>query len=118
MEKNEQAKGAGQNKERGQNEAAVQATTVNGLAGLNNSALIEIVNNKAARSETRVAALREIHGRRGGQYSGLELLDTEMLVSIVEDKAVPQVVRTAAADALALPRTADKTGTPDESAKS
>lgn len=120
MEKDERAKqvgektGQGKKEEAGQNtgqpqkEQAVQATTVNGLKALTNDTLIEIVQNSSARPETRVAALREIHGRSGCQYSGLERLDIGILKRVVEDKRIPPDLRTAAADALAIPRTADK----------
>ncbi len=118
MEKTEQAKGAGQKKEQGQNEAAVQATTVNGLKGLDNDTLIAIAEDRSARPETRVAALREIHGRPGCQYSGLERLDIGTLKMIVENKTMPQDLIAAAADALAMPRAADKASNPDEPAKS
>lgn len=117
MAKDEQAKEAGKNKEQEKTEA-VRATTVNGLKGLNNDTLIEILQDRSARPETRVAALREIHGRPGCQYSGLERLDVATLKMIVENKTTPQDMRTAAADALAMPRRADETSKPEESAKS
>ena len=88
--------------------AAGQATTATGLAGLNDATLADIVQNRSARPATRIAAVREIHGRSGGQYSGLERLDIDVLAKIAEDKAMPEDLRTAAADALALPRTAKK----------
>ncbi len=118
MAKDEQAKEAGQNKTQPQKEHAVQPTTVNGLKALTNDTLTEIVQNSSARLETRVAALREIHGRPGCQYGGLERLCSDTLATIVADKTIPQDLRTAAADALALPRTAESTGKPDEAPKS
>ncbi len=118
MAKDEQAKEASQSKEQPQKEQAVQTTTVNGLKALTNYTLTEIVQNSSARLETRVAALREIHGRSGCQYSGLERLDIGMLKRVVEDKTIPQDLRTAAADALAMPRTAIPATKPDEADKS
>ena len=115
MEKTEQAKEAGQNKEQPQKEQAVQATTVNGFKDLDNKTLIGIAENGKARDVTRIAALREIHGRSGCQYSGLERLDIGMLKRVVEDKTIPQDLRTSAADALAMPRAADKVDEPPKS---
>ncbi len=109
MAKDEQAKEAGKKTEQGKKEQAVKATPVNGLKALANDTLTEIVQNISARLETRVAALREIHGRPGCQYTGLERLGIGMLKRVVEDKTMPQDLRTAAADALAMPRTAKPT---------
>lgn len=113
-----EAKGADKEQPSEVKTAGAQATTTNGLKKLDVATLAEIVNNKAVRPGTRVAALTEIHGRQGGQYNGLERLETEMLVSVVRDKAVPQVVRAAAADALAIPRPAGEASKSDESDKS
>ena len=117
MEKTEQAKGADQNKEQ-QKTGAVQATAVNGLKGLDNNTLIGIAENRRTRDATRIAALREIHGRPGCQYSGLERLSIATLQAVVKTDTVPEDLRAAAADALAMPRATDKTETPEESAKS
>ena len=111
MEKDERAKQASQSKEQAvqKKEQAVQATAVvNGFKDLDSNTLIGIAENGKARDTTRIAALRELHGRSGCQYSGLERLDIGILKRVVEDKTIPQDLRTAAADALAMPRAADK----------
>lgn len=121
MAKDEQAKEAGQKTQQPSEkvkDAAVQATTVDGFNDLDNNTLIAIVENSRARDATRIAALRELHARPGCQYSGLERLGVSALQAIVKTDTVPEELRAAAADALALPRTADKTSKSEESAKS
>ncbi len=110
MEKDEQAKDVAQNKTQPQKEQAIQATTVNGFKDLDNKTLIGIAENGKARDTTRIAALQELHGRPGCQYSGLERLSIPTLQAVVKTDTVPDDLRAAAADALAMPRTADKTG--------
>ena len=96
----------------------VQAATVNGFKDLDNKTLIGIAENSVVRDGTRIAALRELHGRPGCQYNGLERLTMTFLQAIVKMDKVPDDLRAAAADALAMPRPVDKTKTLDESDKS
>ncbi len=95
--------------------ADVQATVVNGFKDLDNKTLIGIAENGKARDVTRIAALREIHARPGCQYSGLERLSVATLQAVVKTDTVPDDLRAAAADALALPRAADKVDEPPKS---
>ncbi|KKL14809.1 hypothetical protein LCGC14_2511930, partial [marine sediment metagenome] len=115
MEKTGQVKPEAAKEQPGKDVKAADVQTTTGLTGLNVSALIEIVQNSKARHSTRIEALGEIHGRSGCQYTGLERLDIDILAKVVVDKTIPEDLRAAAADALALRRPADKTSTPHES---
>jgi len=91
-------------------ETQEQQPTVIGLSMLSDELLSGVIADAEQDMETRAMALRVMSSRNGGQYSGLERLDAEILAMAAEAEWTPADLRRACIRALTLKRVPSQLG--------